>query len=170
MQAHKRYNTMPVTSFLPHPLRALRRWLMAACLFGAWAAQAQTLANTGGLSFGSFVAGSGGAIAVTTGGARSKTGGVMLVAQGGSSAAAQFTVSGTANATYAITLPANGTVLLSSGSNTMAINSFVSYPSATGTLSGGGTQMLSVGATLTVGNAQVPGSYAGSFTATVNYN
>ena len=160
---------MPFTSFLPHPLRALRIWLTAACLFGAWAAQAQTLANTSGLSFGSFVAGSGGTVTVTTDGARNKTGGVMLVAQGGGGTAAQFT--SIAVATYAIiTLPTDGTVLLSSGSNTMAVNSFMSYPSATGILSGAGAQILRVGATLTVGNAQVPGSYAGSFAVTVNYN
>ncbi|MBH2010019.1 MAG: DUF4402 domain-containing protein [Xanthomonadaceae bacterium] len=153
-------------------MRPLRRWLaVAACVLGAPAAQAQSIANTGDLSFGSFVAGSGGTIAVTTGGGRTKTGGVMLVAQGGGSTAAQFSVSGTAAATYAITLPANDTVTLSDGnSHTMAVNSFVSSPSATGTLSGGGTQSLSVGATLTVGNAQPPGSYAGSFPVTVSYN
>lgn len=94
----------------------------------------------------------------------------MLLAQGGISTAAQFAVSGTAAATYAITLPANGTVFLSSGSQTMAVNNFVSFPSAMGTLSGGGTQMLSVGATLVVGNAQVPGGYTSSFAVTVNYN
>ena len=157
--------------FRPQPLSAWRRWLaLAACLLGASAAQAQTLANTSGLSFGSFVAGAGGSIAVTTSGGRSKTGSVFLLSQGGISTAAQFTVSGTAGATYAITLPADGTVALSSGSNTMAVNSFVSFPSAMGTLSGGGTQLLSVGATLTVGNAQPPGSYAGSFSVTINYN
>lgn len=165
--------TMPIQFFQPHPLRALRRWLaLAACVLGASAVQAQiTIVNTGGLSFGSFVAGSGGTIAVATNGGRSKTGGVMLVAQGGSSTAAQFTVSGTAAATYVITLPSDATVALSDGNgHSMAVNSFVSYPSATGTLSGAGTQILSVGATLTVGNAQAPGSYTGSFPVTVNYN
>lgn len=167
--------TRPAKFFQPRPLRplrALRRWLaVAACVLGASAVQAQTIANTGGLSFGSFVAGSGGTIAVATNGGRSKTGGVMLVAQGGSSTAAQFIVSGTANATYVITLPSDATVALSDGNgHSMAVNSFVSYPSATGTLSGAGTQILSVGATLTVGNAQAPGSYTGSFPVTVNYN
>ncbi|MDB5868997.1 MAG: hypothetical protein JWP96_1329 [Polaromonas sp.] len=152
----------------------IQLWLaitLAGCLFGASAAQAQSLASTGSLSFGTFVAGTGGAIVVSTSGGRSKTDSVMLITQGGASAAAQFTVSGTANATYAITLPANDTVLLSDGnSHSMAVNSFVSYPGATGTLSIGGTQSLSVGATLTVGNAQPPGSYIGAFSVTVNYN
>ena len=44
-----------------------------------------------------------------------------------------------------------------------------SYPATSGMLSGGGTLTVSVGATLTVGNAQTPGSYSGSFNVTVNY-
>jgi len=144
---------------------------LAGGLFAAPQAQAQSLVNTSGLSFGAFVASTGGNIAVTTSGGRSKTGGVILVAQGGSSTAAQFTVSGLSRTTYAITLPANGTVVLSDGNSpSMAVNSFVSFPSATGTLSIGGTQSLSVGATLTVGTAQPPGSYTGAFAVTVNYN
>ena len=156
----------------PPPTPALLHCLaLAACLFGASGVQAQTITKTGSLSFGSFVANTGGTIAVTSSGARSKTGSLFLVSsQGGNSTAAQFTVSGTAMSTYAITLPADGTVLLSSGSHTMAVNGFTSYPSGTGTLSGGGTQVLSVGARLTVGNAQAPGSYASSFPVTVNYN
>lgn len=169
--------TVSMKSFRSNPMHLLRRRLaamtvmVAACVPGAPAAQAQTIASTGGLSFGSFAASTGGAIAVTTGGGRSKTGGVILVAQGGGSTAAQFTVSGTAGAIYAITLPADGTVaLMDDSGHSMALNGFVSYPSATGTLSGGGTQMLSVGATLTVNNAQAHGSYSGSFPVTVHYN
>ena len=145
--------------------------VVAACLSCPPAAQAQTIASTGGLSFGSFVASTGGTIAVAPSGGRSKTGSVILLAQGGGSTPAQFTVSGTAAATYAITLPADGTVVLIDDSgHSMALNRFVSYPSATGTLSGGGTQMLSVGATLAVNNAQARGSYSGSFPVTVHYN
>ena len=156
----------------PPPTPTLLHCLvLAACLFGASGTQAQTITNTGGLSFGSFVANTGGTIAVTSSGGRSKTGGLFLMSlQGGNSTAAQFTVSGTAMATYAITLPADGTVLLSSGSHSMTVNGFTSSPNGSGTLSGGGTQVLSVGARLTVGNAQAPGSYASSFTVTLNYN
>ena len=143
----------------------------AACFSCVPAAQAQTIANTGSLSFGSFVANTGGSLAVTTSGARSKTGSLILLAQGGGSTAAQFTISSTTAATYAITLPADGTIaLMDDSGHSMALNGFVSYPSATGTLSGGGTQMLSVGATLTVNNAQAPGSYSGAFPVTVHYN
>lgn len=132
--------------------------------------QAQTLSNSAGLSFGAFTAGSGGTILVGSSGARSKTGSVLLVSQGAAAAAAQFTVSGTPNAVFTISLPADGTVLLSDGaSHTMALNGFISSPNAVGTLSGGGSQLITVGATLTVGNQQAPGAYSGSFTVTVNY-
>lgn len=136
----------------------------------AAAAPAQTLTNNTALSFGSFTAGSGGSVAVTPGGARSKAGSVILVNQGAPAAAAQFTISGTPSALFDITLPANGTVFLSDGAaGSMALNNFTSSPSVSGVLSGGGTQTINVGATLTVGSAQTPGSYSGSFNVTVNY-
>lgn len=161
---------MSIQFFQPYSLRALRRGLaVAACLFGASAAQAQTLSPNVGLSFGSFVANTGGSITVSTASGRSKTGSLFLMPQS-SGTAAQFTVSGTAEAIYAITLPADETVFLSSGSHSMAINGFTSSPSGTGKLPLGGTQPLNVGATLTVGSAQAPGSYTGSFPVTLNYN
>lgn len=159
--------------FRPSPAAAL-----AACLFCAPAAQAQTITNSGALSFGAFVAGTGGSIVVAPSGGRSRTGGVMLVPQGGIATAAQFSVTGDAGATFAITLPADGTMVeLTSGSNTMAVHGFSSSPAVQslppdrivrGTLTGG-SQPLSVGATLTVGPAQTPGSYTGSFAVTVHY-
>lgn len=115
------------------------------------------------------MASSGGTVTVAPNGGRSKGGSVLLVAQGTAATAAQFTVSGTAGATYAITLPANDKVTLTDGSHIMAVNNFTSSPSGTGTLTGG-SQTLLVGATLTVGNAQAPGAYTGSFAFTVAYN
>ena len=147
-------------------------WLLLAVTAGVLAAGpagAQTIVNTGSLAFGSFLAGSGGTVAVSAGGGRSKSGGVIFLNQGESGAAAQFTVTGTPSAVYAITLPVDNFVTLSDGSHTMAVNSFVSNPSGTGTLSGGGSQILSVGATLIVNNSQASGSYSGSFDVTVNY-
>src|SRR6202789_1838829 len=58
----------------------------------------------------------------TTGGA----GGVTLPSNNGTVAGADFTVSGTASYTYAITLPTSATI--SSGSNTMTVNGFTSSP------------------------------------------
>ena len=102
----------------------------------------------------------------TTGG-----GGVTLPATTGTVAAASFDVAGAASFTYAITLPTS-TVTISSGSNSMNVTTFTSLPSATGTLSSGGTQTLTVGATLAVAAGQAPGSYTNTtaIPVTVNYN
>lgn len=149
---------------------ALRSALLVVGLAATAPAWAQiSLSKSADLAFGGFVAGSGGTVTVAPNGGRSKGGSVLLVTQGTSAAAAQFTVSGTDGATYAITLPVNDLVTLTDGSHTMAVNNFTSSPSATGTLAGG-SQLLRVGATLTAGNAQTPGSYSGSFAVFVNYN
>jgi hypothetical protein len=143
--------------------------LVALLAFGSIPAAAQSITNGAGLSFGAFLAGSGGSVVVGTSNNRSKTGGVFLLGQGGSAASAQFTVSGTPGAAYAISLPANGTVALTGPGADMALNSFASSPSPGGTLSGGGSQLLSIGATLSVASNQTPGSYTGSFNVTVTY-
>ena len=103
----------------------------------------------------------------TTGGA----GGVTLPSTTGTVAGADFTVSGQASYTYAITLPTTAT-LTDGGSHTMTVNGFTSIPSSTGTLSTGGTQDLKVGATLNVAAAQAAGTYtnATGVPVTVNYN
>ncbi|WP_457392397.1 DUF4402 domain-containing protein [Roseateles sp. P5_E1] len=146
------------------------RALAALLLVASAAAPGQTLVNNGALSFGAFTAGSGGTVAVNPGGARTKTGNVILVNQAGTASAAQFTITGTPSAVFGITLPVDGTVFLTDGaSGSMALNSFVSSPSGTGVLGGGGTQQINVGATLTVSNLQATGSYSGSFNVTVNY-
>jgi len=103
----------------------------------------------------------------TTGGA----GGVTLPSSTGTVAAAEFSVSGQASFTYAITLPSSATLSDGSG-NSMSVGSFTSSPSSTGTLSSGGTQTLTVGATLTVAASQASGTYTNStgVPVTVNYN
>ncbi len=145
-------------------------FILACTITTASVSWAQTIgSSTQALAFGSLVAGSGGTVTVSPSGGRSASGGVILVPSG-SGSAALFSVTGTSSATYAITLPANGVVSLTSGSNTMAANSFTSNPAPTGQLSVGGSQTLSVGATLSVGSNQPSGSYSGSFTVTVIYN
>ena len=103
----------------------------------------------------------------TTGGG----GGVTLPATTGTVSAASFTVSGQASYTYAITLPASCTIS-DGATHTMNVNAFTSSPSSTGTLSSGGTQTLTVGATLNVTAAQAANSYtnATGVPVTVNYN
>jgi len=120
------------------------------------------------MNFADVIAGaSSGTVVLTTGGARSATGGVTLGNSAGTAAAA-FTVSGDPSSTYSITLP--GSATLTSGANNMTVNTFVSSPSATGTLGGGGTQVLTVGATLQIGANQAQATYTGSFDVTVAYN
>ena len=102
----------------------------------------------------------------TTGGT-----GVTLPATAGTVTAASFTVSGQASYTYAITLPAS-CVITDAASHTMTVNGFTSSPSATGTIGAGGSQVLTVGATLNVSAAQGAGTYtnATGVPVTVNYN
>ena len=102
----------------------------------------------------------GGTVVMTPAAVRSATGGVTLPTTAGTVTAATFTVSGQATYTYSITLPSTD-LTITSGSNTMAVNTFTSNPAATGsgTLSAGGTQTLTVGATLNVAAAQPAGLY-----------
>lgn len=146
----------------------LNWWLAALLALFACPASAADIVvvQTRGLSFGAFVAGTG-TVTVSPAGSRNTTGGVIAVGSDGGSAA-QFTATGDQAATYAITLPADGSVFLANGSSTMAVNGFTSSPSAGGTFIS--TQVISVGATLFVVDGQVKGSYTGSFTVTVDYN
>ena len=81
--------------------------------------------------------------------------------------AAQFTANGQADATFAITLPAS--TVLTSGSNTMTVNNFVSSVGTTGVQLTAGTKLFYVGATLNLGAAQSAGIYNGNFDVTVTY-
>lgn len=147
--------------------------LLASLIFAlatASASWAQTLTNSQPLAFGSFAPGvSSGTVTINAAGARSSSGGVFLVPSGAGSAAS-YTVGGTGGQTYAITLPADGVVVLTSGANSMAVNNFTSNPVMAGVIGGGGTQTLTVGAALSVGGNQPTGSYSGSFNVTVEYN
>ena len=114
-------------------------------------------------------ANSGGGVVIATDGSRTTTGSVALYT-GSTIGAATFDVAGLDAASYAITLPADGTITLSDGvAATMAVDSFVSNPSGAGVLTGG-AQSIAVGATLTVASGQTPGVYSGAFDVTVEYN
>ncbi len=121
------------------------------------------------LEFGQIVTGTGASVVrVTTAGARSLVSGDATLS-GGTFRAATFDVTGEPSTTYAITLP-GGSETLTSGGDTMTIDTFTSNPTPTGTLSGGGTETISVGADLNIGASQASGSYSGTYTVTVNYN
>ncbi len=134
------------------------------------------------LNFGNIAvsASAGGTVTLVPGATATRTlGGTGLTLPNvtGTVTAAEFDVAGTANYTYAITLPTNGTVSLTGPGAAMAANSFTAYTttnatiSGTGTLDGSGDDVLRVGATLTVAAAQVAGAYSSTaFDVTVNYN
>lgn len=109
-----------------------------------------------------------GNIVLATDGTPTANGGVTLM-PGVTPTAARFTVTGLAAATFSISLPAS--IVLTSGGNTMTVNTIVSDPTPQGTLTGGTATVL-VGATLVVPAAQAAGSYTNTtdLDVTVNYN
>lgn len=131
-------------------------------------AQQLTLSNTRGLDFGRFVAGAGGTVILAPNGARSRTGAVVLLNSPTVGQASFNAIRSSGNkSAVIITIPANGSIRLNSGTNSMAVNNFVSTPASTGSVQ---TPMtMSVGATLVVAPNQAPGTYSGTFNVTVNY-
>ena len=126
-----------------------------------------TITKTADLVYGNLAPGaSGGTLVMSPAGVRSTTG--TVVTYSSTFNAASFNVVGTTDATYSITLPSTD-VTLTSGGNTMTVNTFASNPSGTGTLTGG-SETLNVGATLNVSSGQAAGSYSGTFDVTVDYN
>jgi hypothetical protein len=134
-----------------------------------------TITKTSDMNFGNLaVNATSGTLGLTAAATPTRTpaGGVSLMG-GGTVAAATFTVSGLLNATYAITLPADGAVTLTGPGTAMALTGFVSTPTvvAGGNLGGTGSQTLYVGAVLNVAASQATGSYSSAnFNVTVNYN
>ncbi len=133
-----------------------------------------SLAKTDDMQFGNAaVSGAtGGMVILSPDGMRTTGGsGVTLPATTGAISAAKFTVAGAPGFTYAITLPAS-TVINGPGTANLLVDAFTSIPSATGTLTAAGTQVLKVGARLNINAAQSPGLYtnASGVPVTVNYN
>jgi hypothetical protein len=100
--------------------------------------------------------------------------GVTLPAVTGTVSSAEFEVTGTPAYTYSIAITPASVNITNGGGQTMSVGSFTSTPTvlAGGTLDATGAQNIYVGATLTVGANQAPGTYtnASAFTVTVNYN
>ncbi|MEA1886577.1 MAG: DUF4402 domain-containing protein [Bacteroidota bacterium] len=129
------------------------------------------IANATDMNFGNIaVVATPGTVVLAPDGTRTPTGDVTLPAVTGTVTAATFDVSGQANFTYSITLPA-GSITISNGTDNMTVDTWTSNPTPTGTLDGTGAQTLSVGATLDVAGGESSGVYTGGpFTVTVNYN
>jgi spore coat protein U-like protein len=150
----------------------IRHWLAPLLIWAALPAFAANktgvLTPTANLSFGRFVAASGGTIILSPAAARSKTGGVVLL-PGGTVSAASFslTETGTGKSLQWTTITLPSTVTLSSGGSTMTLGNFTSNPATT--FAGLTQTVLTVGATLTVGANQAPGAYSGTIQVTVNY-
>lgn len=111
-------------------------------------------------------------IAGTSAGTRTKTGTGLTLVTASPGSSGQFTVTGDGGATYSIAVAQ--TTALTSGANTMVSSLFTTTPTPTGTLSGttgtSGTQIVYIGATLTVAASQAAGLYTGAYTVTVDYN
>ena len=121
------------------------------------------------LEYGQIVTGSSASVVrISTAGARSLVSGDASLS-GGTFRAGTFDITGEPSATYAITLPGSAATL-TSGGNTMTVDTWVSSVGATGTLSGGGLETFTVGADLNVGATQASGAYTGTYSVTVDYN
>lgn len=89
---------------------------------------------------------------------------------------AAYSVTGTKNVTYSLTLPTTITVTETLTTATMTISALTARfndagaDAVTSTLSATGTDSFTVGGTLTVGASQTGGVYAGTFNVTVDYN
>jgi hypothetical protein len=135
-----------------------------------------SITETSSLHFGTMavLAGTPGTCVLSTQGARTQTGGVNLSIQAPSASNAAYNVAGAVNTTYAITLPA--TITVTSGAESMTINSILArtvsagVDGLTGTLSASGSDSFTVGGTLNVSAGQVTGVYNGTFDVTVAYN
>jgi len=130
------------------------------------------ITKTVDMNFGNVAVIGAGTVILAPAGTRSATGGVTLPNVTGTVTAASFNVTGEGAYTYAITLPSTDyTITHTNNTDVMIVNTFLSDPSGTGTLTAG-AQTLNVGATLNIGAAQLAGLYtnATGFDVTVNYN
>jgi spore coat protein U-like protein len=109
-----------------------------------------------------------GAVVLPPQGGRSGTGGVTL-GKNGDPGSARFEIRGIRRTAFDVSLP-TGSIELTSGANTMRVDTFTKHSGGNGTLDGDGETWLRVGATLRVGANQVAGDYTGTFAVTVTFN
>lgn len=138
-------------------------------VFAAPVADGIDITGVASLDFGSVIAtATGGTVTVAPDGNRTFSG--VFGYGGASSSPAVFSVKrlGNGNPNYTIILPAS-TTLTGNNGGTMVVDGFLSTPSGTGFLKPpSGVETLEVGATLRLGQNQVPGAYNGTFLVTVN--
>lgn len=132
-----------------------------------------TITTLSNLQFGDVVAeNTGGTVTVSPSG--TVTASATAQSLGGASQAI-FSLTGGANLSYLITLPASITIACVGGTgsctpgSTLTVNAFTSTPGSPATLGPGGTGTLAVGATLQIGAGAGTGTYTGTFNVTVQY-
>jgi hypothetical protein len=137
--------------------------------------EALTASEITQLNFGRFVPGSTAGtikIASTSDGTRTKEDGVLLVG-GGSPGSAEFTISGYANETVNVSLPADGAVDLTHGTSGEILN-VATFTASTKNpaLNASGEATIYVGGSLTIKSASenlTKGLYTGTYTVTFQY-
>ncbi|HEY4616699.1 MAG TPA: DUF4402 domain-containing protein [Flavobacterium sp.] len=149
---------------------------VTATTAGAEIASPIALSATGTLEFGSMYLTAAGTVTLNAStAARTITGGVVLMTSGATPSTPQFTVTGTADRTYAISLPTSITVT-EPGTTTMTIDNLKTYVASVGddTTTAGtlltGSDTFKLGGILNVTGTQVAGVYAGVYNVTVDYN
>jgi len=166
--------------FFTSNLEAQTSATVAATSAGAKLIQPMTLSETSPLHFGTInvLTGAGGTVQLPSSSlARVFSAGVSSGVVAPLPTNAAYNVTGTKNVTYALTLPSTITVVESLiPSQTMTIGDLKARFSGavadatTSTLDGDGEDSFTLGGTLTVASAQMPGIYAGTFAVSVDYN
>lgn len=132
-----------------------------------------SLTNVDDLDFGSILTTVAGTVIVDPDAAGSLNA-LSTLTPGTSTASAEFTVEGSANATYTITLPGALTLTpeLGTGVNTtvITVDPFSSNVTSGGKLSDAGTETIYIGGTLNVPATPMADNYTGTFNVTVAYN
>ena len=124
-----------------------------------------THTNGSALNFGKFTVSTGGTVVVTAAGVGSTTGAVNFVPGGSGVAADAFTVTGDTSRNFSTATTAT---TITNGTKTIAVATTPSAANATTTAAG--TYSFTVGGTLTITGTETPGSYTGTYSATVTYN
>lgn len=126
-----------------------------------------TVTSTADLQLGQIAANTGGTVTVNADSTVASSG--SLISTGTRSPAA-FSVVGSPNASVIVTLPTLPVNLTRvSGTETMSLSGFNTNPGGAFQLDVAGAGSFTVGGTLAVGSGQVPGTYTGTFSVSVEY-
>lgn len=117
------------------------------------------------LNFGTFSHyGTGGTVKISTSGAQTRTGDVVLLT--GSYSAGLITISGNKGTVISFLIPSSS---ITFGASSMSMDDFTTDPASVVLPDAPGisTQLVTIGATLTVSSGNTPGTYNGTFAITL---